>query len=386
MSGIVTETQSPAQWPKLPFRRAVIKLGTTLLTAGTDRLNLEMMASLVGQIAKLHNEGKEIVVVSSGAVAAGQRRLGDVRQLQQVPLRQVCAAVGQSLLMDAYDQLFRWHDITIAQALVTKTDLQVRESYLNARNTLLTLMELGVISIVNENDVLAVDELDTAIFGDNDSLSALVANLLEADVLVLLSDIDGLYTADPDYDPMAERVSLVARVDVDIERLAGAVVGQQSRGGMGSKLQAARMAAAGGAAVIIADGRERDVLLRLAAGEQRGTLFLPGRSKLEGRKRWMLSGLTRRGAISVDAGAARALSEQHRSLLPAGVLETHGDFERGDVVVVQDSQGRAVAHGMVNYAQKDLQRIKGMRSSQIEGILGYDYGDEVVHKNNLVLL
>lgn len=364
----------------------VVKLGTNLLTGGSERLNLEIMAGLVGQIARLHGDGREVIVVSSGAVAAGRHRLGSVHGLQHTPMRQVCAAVGQSLLMDAYDQLFRWHDITVAQTLVTKADLQDRLSYLNARNTLLSLMELRVIPIVNENDVVAVDELEHTTFGDNDALSALIANLVDADALVLLSDIDGLHTADPAVDPTARLVPLVRRVDAAIEQLAGRAVGSRSRGGMATKLQAARTATAGGAAVIIADGRAPGVLNRLAAGEARGTLFPASATKLESRKRWMLSGLSHRGSLVVDAGAVNALRHQSRSLLPAGICEVRGAFARGDIVAVHDETGREVAYGIANYGAEDAQRLAGLRSSEIEGVLGHHYGDEVVHRNNLVVL
>ena len=375
-----------AAWPLFPFRRIVVKLGTNLLTAGTDRLDLEAMAALVGQIARLHHEHREIIVVTSGAVAAGRHRLGEVHQLHHTPLRQVCAAVGQSLLMDAYDQLFRWHDITVAQTLLTRGDLQDRGSYLNARNTLLALSELGIVAIVNENDVVAVDELEDATFGDNDYLSALVANLVDADALVLLTDIDGLYTADPDFEPTARHIPLVSRIDATIEELAGRTIRQRSRGGMGAKIQAARLATAAGVAVIIADGHERNILPRLGTGEELGTLFLPAATKLESRKRWMLSGLSRRGAVTLDDGAAAALAGQNRSLLPAGVTAAQGDFQRGDIVAIHDSGGREIAYGIANYSLGDLLRVKGLRSAQIEGILGYHYGDEAVHKNNLVLL
>src|SRR3972149_881829 len=234
--------EDEVSWPQLTLRRIVVKLGTTLLTAGTSRLDLEVMASLVGQVARLHRDGREVIVVSSGAVAAGRHRLGNIRQLRNTPLRQVWAAVGQSILMDAYEQLFDWHTITVAQTLVTKADLQNRVSYLNARNTLLALLELGVVPIVNENDVVAVDELEGAAFGDNDNLSALVANLVDADALVMLTDIDGLYSADPGVDPTAQRISLVPRIDDAVEESAGRSRSRQAPGGMMTKIQAPRLA------------------------------------------------------------------------------------------------------------------------------------------------
>lgn len=373
-------------WPPVPFRRIVVKLGTNLLTAGTGRLDRTAIRLLVDQVARLHGEGREVVVVSSGAVAAGRERLGQVRKLRHVPLRQVYAAVGQSRLMALYDELFRAHDVPVAQTLLTRADLQHRLSYLNARNTLLGLLDLRVVSIVNENDVVAVEELEAASFGDNDNLSAMVAGLVDADVLVLLSDIDGLYTADPNRDPKATRIPVVSRVDQSIEALAGTSPNELARGGMITKIQAARTATASGMAVIIADGRQPDMLLRLAAGEACGTLFLPAGNRMESRKRWMLSGVSQKGSLVVDDGAAQALVQRKSSLLAAGVGEVEGHFGRGDIVAIRDRAGRAIGYGIANYALQEIDAIKGLRSSAIEGVLGHHYGDEVVHRNNLVLV
>ena len=382
----MTQAREAAAWPLLSFQTIVVKLGTNLLTAGTDRLDTEVMATLVGQVAQLHQQGRAMILVSSGAVAAGRHRLGEAAKLPRESARQAWAAVGQSILMDAYDQLFRSHGITVAQALVSRGELQNRLSYLNARNTLRSLLELGVVPIVNENDVVAVEEIAGATFGDNDNLSALIANLVDADVLMLLTDINGLYTADPGEDPAAQHVPLVRRVDVSVERMAGKTVAARSRGGMPTKIQAAKMATASGVAVIIADGREPGVLSRLAAGENVGTLFLPTASKVESRKRWMVSGLSRRGALTVDDGAAAALRSGNRSLLPAGVRTVEGPFQRGDIVSIKDSAGHEIACGLVNYGAQELQQLKGLRSTEIEGVLGYSFGDEVVHRNNLALL
>ncbi len=382
----MTQAREAAAWPLLSFQTIVVKLGTNLLTAGTDRLDTEVMATLVGQVAQLHQQGRAMILVSSGAIAAGRHRLGEAAKLPRESARQAWAAVGQSILMDAYDQLFRSHGITVAQALVSRGELQNRLSYLNARNTLRSLLELGVVPIVNENDVVAVEEIAGATFGDNDNLSALIANLVDADVLMLLTDINGLYTADPGEDPAAQHVPLVRRVDVSVERMAGKTVAARSRGGMPTKIQAAKMATASGVAVIIADGREPEVLSRLAAGENVGTLFLPTASKVESRKRWMVSGLSRRGALTVDDGAAAALRSGNRSLLPAGVGTVEGPFQRGDIVSIKDSAGHEIACGLVNYGAQELQQLKGLRSTEIEGVLGYSFGDEVVHRNNLALL
>ena len=370
---------------KIPYHRLVVKLGTNLLTAGGDRLDLEVMAILAGQMARLHHQGLEVIIVSSGAIAAGRQKLGLTKERKDIPFRQVMAAVGQNALMHSYEQLFGWHGIIVAQTLLTKADLSDRLGYLNARNTLLALLELGVVPIVNENDVVAVDELEGATFGDNDNLSGMVTNLVDADLLVLLGDIAGLFTADPTRDERAQLISRVDRIDALIERLAGGTRGRGS-GGMATKIQAARLATASGATVIIADGRERDVLLRLVAGESIGTLFPPATSKMESRKRWMLTGLATRGRLVVDEGAVVALREQNKSLLPAGIREVEGDFERGDAVNIVDGEGNQIACGISNYSSKEIAKIKGARSDKIESLLGYGYGDEVVHRNNLVVL
>ena len=370
------------------YLRIVAKFGTNLLTAGTEHLDLEVMATLVGQVARLHKHGLEVIIVSSGAIAAGRQQLGLSMERKDVPSRQVMAAVGQNALMHSYEQLFGWHGITVAQALLTKADLSDRLGYLNARNTLLALLELGVVPIVNENDVVAVEELEGAAFGDNDNLSGMVANLVDADLLVLLGDVVGLYTADPVKDKSARLIPRVDRIDERIERLAGGTSGR-GHGGMVTKIQAARLATASGAAVVIADGREQDLLLRLVKGESIGTLFPPATSNIESRKRWMLAGLATKGRLVVDEGAVVALKEQNRSLLPAGIKAVEGDFGRGDTVdIVSEAgeKGEKIACGIVNYSSHELDMIKGARSDRIESLLGYGYGDEVVHRNNLVVL
>lgn len=371
----------------LRYRRVVAKFGTNVLTAGTDRLDLEVMAALVGQVARLHRRGAQVIVVTSGAIAAGRHRLGVHRDRKDMPYRQVLAAVGQSDLMQAYQQLFAWHEMTVAQTLLTRRDLADRQGYLNARNTLLALLELRVVPIINENDVVAVDEIEGAKIGDNDNLSALVANLVDADLLALLTDTAGLYTADPRLDPSATLITRVERIDEEIEALAGgARTDGRGVGGMATKVQAARLATAGGADVVIAAGREPDVLVRLAQGEAVGTLFPATVDRLESRKRWMLAGLSVRGTLVVDAGAAKVLREQNKSLLPAGVQDVRGEFERGDAVEVVDGEGRRIACGIANYGSADILRLRGLRSDRIEAVLGYHYGGEVMHRDNLVLL
>jgi glutamate 5-kinase len=374
-----------APMPSGRYSRVVVKLGTNLLTAGTDRLNLEVMSSLVGQVARLMRQGGEVIVVSSGAIACGLHRLGAPEERKDIPFRQVLASVGQTYLMRAYEELFAWHDIMVAQTLLTRRDLADRQGYLNARNTLLALLEVRVVPIVNENDVVAVEEIEGAKIGDNDNLSALVANLVDADLLVLLTDTAGLFTADPRRDPQAQLIPRVEHIDREIEELAGGA-GGRGVGGMATKVQAARLAIAGGADVVIADGHERDILPRLAQGEAVGTLFPATADRMESRKRWMLSGLSLKGSVAVDSGAARALRQENRSLLPAGVRSVAGPFERGDVVAICDSEGRRIACGIANYSSKDIECIRGQRSDCIEETLGYEYGAEVVHRDNLVLL
>jgi glutamate 5-kinase len=368
------------------YHRIVVKLGTNLLTGGSDRLSLETMASLVGQIAKLHKEGLAVVVVTSGAIAAGRHRLKVAEERKEITSRQVLAAVGQSRLMDAYDQLFGWHEINIAQTLLTRADLSDRLRYLNARNTLTALLELRVIPIINENDVVAVEEIQETVFGDNDNLSAMVANLVDADLLMLLTDTSGLYTADPHRDANAKLIERVDKIDASIESLAGGSSSERGTGGMATKIEAAKLATASGVAVVIADGRERDIIARLARGEAIGTFFQPVASRLESRKRWLLSQLSK-GKIYVDAGAATVLRNQNKSLLPAGVIKVSGEFERGDVVNIFDSKsGEKIAWGISNYSSSDIAVIKGAHSDRIAELLGREYGAELVHRDNLVAL
>jgi glutamate 5-kinase len=369
-----------------PYHRIVAKFGTALLTGGSERLDQSMMSSLVSQAAQLHNQGLEVIIVSSGAIASGRHKLGLTKQVKGIPFKQVLASVGQYRLMSLYEQLFNQYDITVAQALLAKADLLGRASYLNARNTLLALLELRVLCIVNENDVVAVDELHETIFGDNDNLSAMVANLIDADLLMILTDTAGLYTADPQHDSHARLISQVERIDSEVERLATETSGSLGTGGMITKIEAAKLATASGVTVVIADGREPDIILRLARGEALGTRFLPTSSKRESRKRWMLSGLSTKGKLVVDSGAALALKKQKRSLLAAGVKNIEGEFQRGDIVNIYDPEGSRLGCGITNYSSADIKVIKGAHSEKIAALLGYDYGSEVVHRNNLVVL
>ncbi|HWQ15549.1 MAG TPA: glutamate 5-kinase [Roseiflexaceae bacterium] len=365
------------------MRRVVIKLGTNVLTAGTDRLHRPRIVELVRQIADARTQGVEVVLVSSGAQAAGRERLQFASRRRDMPLKQMLAAVGQSRLMHLYEQIFDLYSIPVAQTLLTRDDLRDRHRYLNARNTLLACLIHDVLPIINENDVVAVDEIKV---GDNDNLSALVANLVDADLLLILTDIDALYTADPRRDPTAMRIAEVPQISEAIYALAGGSGSARGTGGMITKIQAADLATRGGTSVVIAPGGEREVITRVLAGEPLGTRFPAQATRLESRKRWLLAETARHSRVVADDGAARALLEGGKSLLPAGVAAVEGDFERGQTVRIYTTQGREIARGLAQYGAQDLRRIKGLRSGQIAETLGYDYGPEVVHRDDMVLL
>jgi len=380
--------------PQLRYRRIVVKAGTSVLTNGSEPHGLDssVVAGLVRQICWLREHGAEVLLVTSGAIAAGRQALhhaasvsGREQPERDITSRQVLAAVGQSLLMHTYQQLFDSMGFQVAQTLLTINDLSDRQSYLNVGNTLTGLLELGVVPILNENDVVAVDEIGE-VFGDNDRLSALVANLVDADLLVILTDIDGLYTADPNQDPSATLIPVVNGVDENIEALAGKELNPWARGGMATKLEAARLVTASGMAMVMCRGTAEDAILKAVRGEPIGTLFQPAAEKMEARKRWMLGAISQKGEVRVDAGASKAVRESNRSLLPAGIEAVDGEFRRGDIIFIVDSSGRRLACGIANYRSGDIARILGVQSGQISGILGYDYGQEVVHRNNLVLL
>ena len=369
--------------------RVVIKAGTSVLTRPPEHqsLDLEVMDDLVRQICALLTSGSEVLLVTSGAIAAGRQALGSGHGLapRDISARQIMAAVGQIRLMHTYQAMFAARGFQVAQTLLTIGDLSNRQSYLNVRNTLQGLLGLGVVPIVNENDVVAVDEIGE-VFGDNDRLSALVTNLVDADLLVVLTDTKGLYTADPRLYPEAELIPHVDRVDSSVEAVAGKTLNPWARGGMPTKLEAARLVTTAGIPMVMCHGREDDAVQRAVRGESVGTRFRPGSGKLEARKRWMLSGISHRGEVVVDAGAVRALLDDSRSLLPAGITGVKGEFRRGDIVYITGEEGRRIACGISNYGSDEVARIQGSRSDHIDGTLGYHYGQEVVHRNNLVLL
>ncbi len=367
------------------YRRIVAKFGTSLLTAGSDRLDLEAMSRLVGQVVRLRREGCAVVIVSSGAQAAGRHRLARHLPAQAGISRQAYASIGQSHLMQSWDELFDWHDTVVAQVLLTRRDLSDRLGYLNARNTLRDLIEAGAVPIVNENDAVALDQVLATRIGENDSLSAYVANLIDADLLAILTDVEGLYDSDPRTNPEAKLIRRIDRIDAAVESLASGATGPGT-GGMVTKLNAARIATQGGVDVVVASGRVPGALVEIASGNAPGTLFPAGGDRLESRKRWIISTISRTGHLVVDDGAAAALRGKGRSLLPAGVAAVHGAFDRGEAVEVRDPAGERIAAGLTNYASGELERIRGLRSDRIAEVLGYAYGDEVIHRDNLVML
>ncbi len=357
-------------------------MGSSLVTNEGRGLDAEAISLWGRQIAALRAGGKQVVMVSSGAIAEGMKRLGWPKRPHEIHEQQAAAAVGQMGLAQVYESCFRAHGLQTAQVLLTHEDLSDRRRYLNARSTLLTLLELGVVPVINENDTVVTDEIK---FGDNDTLGALVANLIDADVLVILTDQPGLYTADPRKDPDARLLHDVMAGDAALEQMAGGVGSSIGKGGMITKVLAAKRAATGGAHTIVAWGREPDVLIRLAAGEAHGTQFRAVTPRLAARKQWLAYHLQLRGRVRLDAGAATALREGGRSLLPIGVVEVLGEFERGEVVGCIDLEDREIARGLINYASAETRLIMRKPSSQIESILGFVQEPELIHRDNLVL-
>lgn len=365
-------------------RRWVVKIGSALLTADGRGLDRNAMAVWVQQLVALRQAGIDLVLVSSGAVAAGMSRLGWTERPDSISDLQAAAAVGQMSLVKAWESSFADHNERTAQILLTHDDLSDRKRYLNARNTLTTLMKLGVVPVINENDTVATDEIR---FGDNDTLAALVANLVEADLLVILTDRDGMYDADPRHNPQA-RVIVEARAeDPALDAAAGGSAGALGRGGMQTKLRAARLAARSGANTIIVGGSIERVIERLKSGEALGTLLTAEQCRDAARKQWLAGHLQTRGHLKLDAGAVKALLEGHKSLLPVGVTAAEGRFRRGEMVVCVDEEGREVARGLVNYNVEEACKIIGHASEEIGQILGYNAAEEeLIHRDNLVVL
>lgn len=364
-------------------KRVVVKVGSSTLTHSSGRLNLQRMEALVRQLADLHNRGLQVILVTSGAVGAGIGKLGLKRRPRTIPEKQAAAAVGQGILLHMYEKLFAEYGQTVAQILLTREDVAHRSRFLNARNALFTLLELEVIPIINENDAVAVEEIK---FGDNDTLSALVASLVEADLLILLSDIAGLYEADPRSQPDARLLNWVAEITPEIEAMAGGAGTQLGTGGMATKIQAAKIAVSSGTAMVIADGSRPGVIQDILAGEEVGTWFKPQDHPLQARKRWIAFSPGVKGRLVVDDGAVRALVKGRKSLLASGLLAVEGSFSEGQVVTVVDREGREIARGLVNYSATELEQIKGLKTEAIERLLGHKNYDEVIHRDNLVVL
>ena len=364
-------------------RRIVVKVGSSLVTNEGRGVDAVAIGNWSRQLAALAQQGRELVMVSSGAIAEGMKRLGWTQRPKELHELQAAAAVGQMGLAQMYESRLSEHGMASAQVLLTHADLADRERYLNARSTLLTLLSLKVIPVINENDTVVNDEIR---FGDNDTLGALVANLVDADAYVILTDQRGLYSADPRKDPSAVFIDEAIAGDPALETMAGSAGSSIGRGGMLTKLLAAKRAAGSGTSTIIAWGRETDVLLRLAAGEAIGTTLRAGSPKLAARKRWMVDHLQLRGAVLVDEGAAIKLRDEGKSLLPIGVHEVQGDFMRGDVIAVRTQAGVEVARGLANYSSSESRLIARKASSQIETLLGYANEPELIHRTNLVLM
>jgi glutamate 5-kinase len=364
-------------------RRVVVKIGSALLTAGGRGLDTASIDNWVAQMAGLRQQGLDTILVSSGSVAEGMARLGWSKRPHALHELQAAASVGQMGLVRTYESMFERHGIKTAQILLTHEDLANRQRYLNARGTLLTLLEFGVVPIINENDTVATEEIR---FGDNDTLGALVANLLDADLLIILTDQKGLFERNPTIDPTAQ---LVSEASIDDERL-GDMVGESlsglGRGGMITKLRAGRLASRSGTATLIASGHEPDVIARLMRGEELGTFLIPGLSPLVARKRWLAGQLKLKGQITLDEGAVKVLKESGKSLLPIGVTAVSGDFERGDLVACVTGDGLEIARGLVNYGASDAQKLCGHPSRNIEALLGYVDEPELIHRDNLVLV
>jgi glutamate 5-kinase len=364
-------------------KRVVIKVGSAVLTNGNS-MNLDVIDSLAHEISFLHHSGREIILVSSGAVAAGRKRLNLLdNQNITLPEKQALAAIGQSNLMHIYDNAFTKHDIKIAQILLTHDDLDHRDRYLNFKNTIFTLLKMGVVPIINENDTVSTEELQ---FGDNDNLAALVTNLVEGDMFICLTDVDGLYTSNPVTNPDANPVYTVEEVTEKIEAMASHSKSILGTGGMHSKIIAAKKVAAGGGSSFIGPGRKKDVLKKLFSGEMIGTFFLPRRNRLQGRKQWIAFVLKPRGILKLDIGACKALCSGGKSLLPSGVLQVEGTFLAGDSVQCVNENNKIIAVGITNYRAEDISRIQGFRSEKIEQILGYKDSDVIIHRDNLVVL
>ncbi len=363
--------------------RLVVKIGSNILSAKEGGLDERRMRAIADDVSRVIEAGHEVAVVSSGAVAAGLGRLGIKKRPADIRLKQAAAAVGQSQLMWLYEKVFSGNRKKVAQILLTRDVFTDRARYINSKNTILTLIGLGVVPIINENDTVAMDEIR---FGDNDQLAALVASLLGADRLMILSDVDGLYTADPRHNPDARLIPDVSEITREMEKTAGGAGSSVGTGGMYSKILAARIAMSAGISVNIINGRKSGLLMEAILGRPHGTLFRAANGKLPARKGWIAYGLKAKGRIVLDDGAAEAILSRGKSLLPSGITQVEGDFDRGDPVYCVSSSGRRIAKGLSNYSSAEIEKIKGKKSSEIGASLGYSYSDEVIHRDNLAVL
>lgn len=365
-------------------KRIVVKVGTSTITYGNGKRNFSQIDRLARELSDLQNQGKEMILVTSGAVAVGVDRLGLAKKPDTIPGKQAAAAVGQGVLMHTYEKLFADYGQVVAQVLLTKTESLDRHRYTNSRNTFMELLRQRVIPIVNENDVVALDELK---IGDNDNMSALVAGIVDADLVIILSDVDGLYTANPQTHPEAKLVHTVTEITPEIEESAGGAGTLRGTGGMATKIQAAKAATSSGISLVIASGTEKNAVPRIVAGEEIGTLFVSRENRLQFRKRWLAFGARIMGSIVVDEGCCKALHKAGGcSILPAGITGVEGSFEAGSTVSVKDAQGHELARGLVHYSSEELAKIKGCRSGEIEELLGHKNFDEVIHRDDLVIL
>jgi len=364
-------------------RRIVVKVGSSILASIEEGLHYEVFSHLTKEISDLKRQGYEIVLVSSGAIAAGMEKLGYKTRPQAITQKQATAAVGQTRLMNIYESYFSRYQQMVAQVLLTHDDLSHRRRFLNARNTLLALLEIGIIPVINENDTVVVDEIK---FGDNDNLSALITNLIGADLLIILTDMDGLCDSDPRVNPRARCIPLVEDIDMDMEGFIGETKNEMSVGGMISKIQAAKKASRFGIPTVVAQGTREGVLRQILKGKEIGTLILPKGDALSSRKHWIAFNPKPKGDVTVDDGAKKAIIQKGKSLLPSGVVRIRGIFDRGDLVTCLGPRGKEFARGLVNYSASELEKIKGLRSDRIETTLGYKYSDEVIHRDDLVVL
>jgi glutamate 5-kinase len=364
-------------------KRIVIKIGSNILAHDEEGLDMSRITTISRDICAVQDKGYDVVVVSSGAIAAGMRKLGLRKKPQDIKLKQAAAAAGQSTLMWAYEKSFGKCGKTVAQILLTRDDFADRKRYINSKNTLLTLLSHKVIPIINENDTVSTDEIK---FGDNDHLASLVSSLIEAERMIILSDVDGLFTSDPRSNPEAKLITHVAEITPEIEEKAGGVGSAIGTGGMYSKVLAAKRAVNHGIIVHIVTGKKERVLLNLIEGKHAGTTFQPKQEKLTSRKGWIAYGSRAKGSLVIDDGAVRALVEGGKSLLPSGIIAVDGEFDTGDAVYCLDSRGKRIAKGLMNYSSSEITRISGKKTSQIEEILGYKYSEEAIHRDNLVLV